>query len=77
MRGRRELTYEEVIERLREKHITILRPSWSWRRLRRAIKTWRTCAILVRACRGCHDVGHEAGISKKVLKLRPIAVIKG
>lgn len=77
---RRELTYEEVIERLKEKNITIrmASPKLVMEEAPESYKdvedVCNTCNLflLIRSF-----LGHEAGISKKVLKLRPIAVIKG
>lgn len=77
---RRELTYEEVIERLKEKNITIrmASPKLVMEEAPESYKdvedVCNTCNLflLIRLL-----LGHEAGISKKVLKLRPIAVIKG
>ena len=31
----------------------------------------------VLSCCGFHDQGHDAGISKKAIKLKPVAVVKG
>ena len=80
MMFRREFTYEEVIERLKEKNITIrmASPKLVMEEAPESYKdvedVCNTCNLflLIRSF-----LGHEAGISKKVLKLRPIAVIKG
>lgn len=77
---RRELTYEEVIERLKEKNITIRMASPKLV-MEEAPESYKDVEDV---CNTCNQfllirllLGHEAGISKKVLKLRPIAVIKG
>lgn len=66
---RRELTYEEVIQRLREKNITIRMASPKLV-MEEAPESYKDVEDVCNTC-------HQAGISKKVLKLRPIAVIKG
>ncbi|KAK8803806.1 hypothetical protein WA158_001500 [Blastocystis sp. Blastoise] len=67
--SRRSLTYEEVLQNLKDKNISI-RVASPKLVMEEAPESYKDVTDVVNTC-------HEAGISKKVVKLRPIAVIKG
>lgn len=68
-KSRRNLDYSTVLERLAEKGISI-RVASPKLVMEEAPESYKNVTDVVNTC-------HEAGISKKVAKLRPIAVIKG
>ena len=68
-KSRRNLGYEEVLERLKEQGISI-RVASPKLVMEEAPEAYKNVTDVVDTC-------HAAGISKKAVKLRPIAVIKG
>ena len=66
---RRNLVYEEVLQRLKDQGISI-RVASNNSVMEEAPEAYENVADVVDTC-------HAAGISKKTVKLRPIAVIKG
>lgn len=68
-KSRRTLQYQEVLDKLKEQGIAI-RVASPKLVMEEAPESYKDVTAVVDTC-------HEAGISKKVLKLRPIAVIKG
>ena len=68
-KSRRELSYEQVLERLKQKGISI-RVASPKLVMEEAPESYKDVTAVVDTC-------HAAGISKKVVKLRPIAVVKG
>jgi tRNA-splicing ligase RtcB len=63
------LGYEEVLSKLAEKGIAI-RVASPKLVMEEAPESYKNVTDVVNTC-------HEAGISKKAIKLRPVAVIKG
>ena len=68
-KSRNALSYEEVLARLRAKNISI-RVASPKLVMEEAPESYKDVCAVVDSC-------HEAGISNKVVKLRPVAVIKG
>jgi tRNA-splicing ligase RtcB (3'-phosphate/5'-hydroxy nucleic acid ligase) len=68
-KSRRQIGYEEVLASLREKGISI-RVASPKLVMEEAPESYKNVNDVVDTC-------HEAGISKRAVKLRPIAVIKG
>jgi len=68
-KSRRQIGYEEVLASLREKGISI-RVASPKLVMEEAPESYKNVNDVVDTC-------HDAGISKKAVKLRPIAVIKG
>jgi tRNA-splicing ligase RtcB len=68
-KSRRTLDYEGVLDRLREKGISI-RVASPKLVMEEAPESYKDVTEVVDTC-------HEAGISKKAIKLRPISVVKG
>ena len=68
-KSRREMDWTEVHERLREKGISIRMASPKLI-MEEAPESYKDVTQVVDTC-------HEAGISKKTVKLRPVAVVKG
>jgi tRNA-splicing ligase RtcB len=68
-KSRRNLDYTEVLERLKEQGISI-RVASPKLVMEEAPESYKNVTDVVDTC-------HAAGISKKTVKLRPIAVIKG
>lgn len=68
-KSRRNLSYQEVLDKLAEKGISI-RVASPKLVMEEAPESYKDVTEVVDTC-------HHAGISKKVIKLRPIAVIKG
>jgi tRNA-splicing ligase RtcB len=68
-KSRRTLGYEEVLSKLAEKGIAI-RVASPKLVMEEAPESYKNVTDVVNTC-------HEAGISKKAIKLRPVAVIKG
>lgn len=68
-KARRTLSYEEVLEELRAKGITI-RVASPKLIAEEAPSSYKSAQAVVDTC-------HEAGISNKVLRLRPLGVVKG
>ncbi|XP_065830050.1 RNA-splicing ligase RtcB homolog [Oscarella lobularis] len=68
-KSRRSLGYEDVLAKLKEKGISI-RVASPKLVMEEAPQSYKNVTDVVNTC-------HEAGISKKTVKLRPIAVIKG
>lgn len=67
--SRKKLKHDEVLERLRENGISI-RVSSPKLVTEEAPESYKDVCDVIETCQ-------DAGISKKVVKLRPIAVIKG
>ena len=67
--SRRNLTYEDVLSQLEKSEIAI-RVASPKLVMEEAPDSYKDVTAVVDAC-------HDAGISKKCIKLRPIAVIKG
>ena len=68
-KSRTALSYEEVLARLRAKNISI-RVASPKLVMEEAPESYKDVTAVVDSC-------HAAGISNKVVKLRPVAVIKG
>jgi tRNA-splicing ligase RtcB len=68
-KSRRNLDYTEVLDRLKEQGISI-RVASPKLVMEEAPESYKNVTDVVDTC-------HAAGISKKTVKLRPIAVIKG
>jgi len=68
-KSRRNLDYNQVLEKLKEKNITI-RVASPKLVMEEAPESYKNVTDVVNTC-------HAAGISKKAVKLKPIAVIKG
>ena len=68
-KSRRTLSYEDVLANLQEKGISI-RVASPKLVMEEAPESYKNVTEVVNTC-------HEAGISKKAVKLRPIAVVKG
>lgn len=68
-KSRRNLDYNQVLEKLKEKNITI-RVASPKLVMEEAPESYKNVTDVVNTC-------HAAGISKKTVKLKPIAVIKG
>ena len=68
-KSRRNLSYEEVLQNLQDKGISI-RVASPKLVMEEAPESYKDVTSVVNTC-------HEAGISNKVMKLRPIAVVKG
>lgn len=68
-KSRRNLSYEEVLAQLASQGISI-RVASPKLVMEEAPESYKDVSAVVDTC-------HEAGISKKVVKLRPIAVVKG
>lgn len=68
-KSRRNLSYEEVLTNLQSKGISI-RVASPKLVMEEAPESYKDVSDVVDTC-------HEAGISEKVIKLRPIAVVKG
>ena len=68
-RSRRTLGYEEVLEKLAEKNISI-RVASPKLVMEEAPESYKDVTQVVQTC-------HDAGISSKAVKLKPLAVIKG
>ena len=68
-KSRRALSYQEVLDKLNEKGIAI-RVASPKLVMEEAPESYKDVTAVVDTC-------HDAGISKKAIKLRPIAVIKG
>lgn len=68
-KSRRELGYQDVLDALREKGISI-RVASPKLIMEEAPESYKDVTQVIRTC-------HEAGISKMTMKLRPICVIKG
>ncbi len=68
-KARRTVSYEEVLEELRSKGITI-RVASPKLIAEEAPSSYKSAEAVVDTC-------HEAGISNKVLRLRPLGVVKG
>lgn len=68
-KARRNIGYEEVLEKLKESGISI-RVASPKLVMEEAPESYKDVIQVVDTC-------HAAGISKKAIKLRPIAVIKG
>eukprot|EP00638_Chattonella_subsalsa_P023089 CAMPEP_0117892830 /NCGR_PEP_ID=MMETSP0950-20121206/24922_1 /TAXON_ID=44440 /ORGANISM="Chattonella subsalsa, Strain CCMP2191" /LENGTH=135 /DNA_ID=CAMNT_0005752889 /DNA_START=22 /DNA_END=430 /DNA_ORIENTATION=+ len=68
-KSRRNLGYQEVLDKLAEKGISI-RVASPKLVMEEAPESYKDVTEVVNTC-------HAAGISKKVVKLKPIAVIKG
>lgn len=88
--SRRKLGYEEVLNDLREKNISI-RVASPKLVMEEAPESYKDVIQVINTCKGdyksiddlrqgrliCNLVGEAAGISKRVAKLRPIGVVKG
>jgi tRNA-splicing ligase RtcB len=68
-KSRRNLEYEAVLEKLKEKGISI-RVASPKLVMEEAPESYKDVTEVVNTC-------HDAGISEKIIKLRPVAVIKG
>lgn len=68
-KSRRNLDFQEVLDALAQKGISI-RVASPKLVMEEAPESYKNVTDVVNTC-------HEAGISKKAIKLRPIAVIKG
>ena len=68
-KSRRNLSYREVLDKLKEKGIAI-RVASPKLVMEEAPESYKDVCEVVDTC-------HEAGISNKCIKLRPIAVVKG
>jgi tRNA-splicing ligase RtcB (3'-phosphate/5'-hydroxy nucleic acid ligase) len=68
-KSRRNLSYEQVLDNLKAKGISI-RVASPKLVMEEAPESYKDVSHVVDTC-------HEAGISEKVVKLRPIAVVKG
>jgi tRNA-splicing ligase RtcB (3'-phosphate/5'-hydroxy nucleic acid ligase) len=68
-KSRRSLNYEEVLDKLAAKGISI-RVASPKLVMEEAPESYKDVTAVVDTC-------HAAGISKKAIKLRPIAVVKG
>lgn len=68
-KSRRNLSYEEVLQNLQDKGISI-RVASPKLVMEEAPESYKDVTAVVDTC-------HEAGISNKVVKMRPIAVVKG
>ncbi|KAI1717372.1 tRNA-splicing ligase rtcB domain-containing protein [Ditylenchus destructor] len=68
-KSRRNLGFEDVLENLKQKGISI-RVASPKLVMEEAPESYKNVCDVVDTC-------HEAGISRKAIKLRPIAVIKG
>lgn len=68
-KSRRNLGFEQVLEELKQKGISI-RVASPKLVMEEAPESYKNVTDVVNTC-------HEAGISRKAIKLRPIAVIKG
>ena len=68
-KSRRELTYDQVLDKLKEQGIAI-RVASPKLVMEEAPESYKDVTAVVDTC-------HAADISNKVMKLRPIAVIKG
>lgn len=68
-KSRRNLSYQEVLDKLKEQGISI-RVASPKLVMEEAPESYKDVTQVVNTC-------HEAGISKKCVKLRPIGVVKG
>ena len=68
-KSRRDLSYQDVLDKLKEQGISI-RVASPKLVMEEAPESYKNVTEVVNTC-------HEAGISKKCIKLRPIAVVKG
>lgn len=68
-KSRRNIGFEEVLDKLKQQGISI-RVASPKLVMEEAPESYKNVTDVVNTC-------HEAGISKKSIKLRPIAVIKG
>lgn len=68
-KSRRNLSYQEVLQKLSDQGISI-RVASPKLVMEEAPESYKDVTAVVDTC-------HEAGISKKTIKLRPIAVVKG
>ena len=68
-KSRRDLSYQDVLDKLAEKNISIRLASPKLA-MEEAPESYKDVTQVVQTC-------HDAGISNKVIKLRPIAVVKG
>jgi tRNA-splicing ligase RtcB (3'-phosphate/5'-hydroxy nucleic acid ligase) len=68
-KSRRNLSYQDVLQKLSDQGISI-RVASPKLVMEEAPESYKDVTAVVDTC-------HEAGISKKTIKLRPIAVVKG
>ena len=68
-KSRREIRYEDVLSKLQEKKISI-RVASPKLVMEEAPESYKDVREVVNTC-------HDAGISKKCVELRPVAVVKG